>query len=169
MATMHEFDTIESAILDQLQADDRLSLAELGKVAGLSVSATKERVSKLVARGVITGFHAHVDAESVGLDLLAHVFVGWSNPATEAPFLKSVLAEPTILECHHVSGSWNYMLKARVRNPRMLEALLAHVIKAVPGVERTETIIVLSTAKETARLPTARPAWMDQARPAAAA
>lgn len=162
---MQEFDAIESAILDQLQTDDRLSLAELGRVAGLSVSATKERVAKLVARGVITGFHAHVDAEAMGLDLLAQVFVGWSNPATEDLFLKRVLAEPTILECHHVSGTWNYMLKVRVRNPRMLEALLASVIKAVPGVERSETIIVLSTAKETTRLPTRQPAWMDQARP----
>jgi Lrp/AsnC family leucine-responsive transcriptional regulator len=162
---VQEFDGIESAILDQLQDNDRLSLAELGRVAGLSVSATKERVAKLVARGVITGFHAHVDAEAMGLDLLAHVFVGWSKPETEGPFLARIMAEPTIQECHHVSGAWNYMLKVRVKNPRMLEALLAHVIKAVPGVERTETIIVLSTAKETTRLPTTRPAWMDQARP----
>jgi Lrp/AsnC family transcriptional regulator, leucine-responsive regulatory protein len=113
-----------------------------------------------VDKGIITGFHAHVDAEAVGLDLLAFLFVGWSDPATEKPFLVRIMAEPCVLECHHVTGVWNYALKVRVRNPRMLEGLLANVIKAVAGVERTETIIALSTVKETMQLPTERPVWM---------
>jgi Lrp/AsnC family leucine-responsive transcriptional regulator len=159
---MNELDAIDRQLLDLLQADTRPSLAELGRQIGLSVSSTKERIGKLVERGVISGYHAHVDPEAVGLDLLAFLFVGWSDPATEKPFLARIDAEPAVLECHHVTGVWNYVLKVRVRNPRMLEGLLAHVVKSVPGVERTETIIALSTAKETSRMPTAPPSWADR-------
>ena len=65
-----------------------------------------------------------------------------------------------MVEIHHVTGLWNYMLKVRVKNTRMLEGLLAKVIKSVAGVERTETVIVLSSLKETAQIPTRDPEWM---------
>jgi Lrp/AsnC family leucine-responsive transcriptional regulator len=155
-----EFDPIDRKLIELLQADTRPSLAEMGREVGLSVSSTKDRIGKLVDKGVITGFHAHVHAEAVGLDLLAFLFVGWSDPSTEKPFLERILAEPCVLECHHVTGVWNYALKVRVKNPRMLEGLLANVIKSVPGVERTETIIALSSRKETTQLPTEPPPWM---------
>jgi DNA-binding Lrp family transcriptional regulator len=106
-----------------LQKDDRLSLAELGKSVGLAPSSVNERIKRLTTRGVIEGFHAHVVPESLGLDLLAFVFVGWSNPATEAPFLARVAAAPAVLECHHVTGSWNYLLKVRLPNTARPRAL----------------------------------------------
>ncbi len=76
--------------------------------------------------------------------------------------MKKVTAQPSVMEIHHVTGTWNYMLKVRVKNTRMLEGLLAKVIKAVPGIERTETIIVLSSVKETAQIPTREPEWMEK-------
>ena len=149
---MKELDDTDRQLLALLQNDDRLSLADLGKNVGLAASSVNERIKRLVTRGVIEGFHAHVVPEELGLDLLAFVFVGWSNPATEAPFLARVAAAPAVLECHHVTGSWNYLLKVRLPNTRDLERFLGHVIKEVQGVERTETIIALSSAKETTRL-----------------
>jgi Lrp/AsnC family leucine-responsive transcriptional regulator len=149
---MKELDDTDRQLLALLQSDDRLSLADLGKNVGLAASSVNERIKRLVTRGVIEGFHAHVVPEELGLDLLAFVFVGWSNPATEAPFLARVAAAPAVLECHHVTGSWNYLLKVRLPNTRDLERFLGHVIKEVQGVERTETIIALSSAKETTRL-----------------
>ena len=64
-----------------------------------------------------------------------------------------------MLECHHVTGAWNYLMKVRVRNTRMLEAFLASVVKAVEGIERTETLIVLSSPKETTALDPDPPDW----------
>ena len=96
----------------------------------------------------------------LGYDLLAFVYVAWSKPETEKAFLKKVTAQASVMEIHHVTGIWNYMLKVRVRNTRMLEGLLARVIKSVGGVERTETIIVLSSLKETSQIPTRDPEWM---------
>ena len=93
-------------------------------------------------------------------DLLAFVYVAWSRPETERAFLKKVTTQSTVMEMHHITGAWNYVLKVRVKNTRMLEGLLAKVIKAVNGVERTETIIVLSSVKESAQIPTREPDWM---------
>jgi Lrp/AsnC family leucine-responsive transcriptional regulator len=90
--------------------------------------------------------------EALGLDLLAFVFVGWSDPAVEGPFLERVKASPAVLECHHVTGSWNYLLKVRLPTTRDLERFLGEVVKEVVGVQRTETIIALSSAKETTTL-----------------
>jgi Lrp/AsnC family leucine-responsive transcriptional regulator len=101
----------------------------------------------------------------VRLDLLAFVFVGWTDPETEQPFLARVAGEQSILECHHVTGAWNYLLKVRTRAPRDLEAFLSSIVKAVPGVQRTETLIVLSSAKETMSLPLTPPAWSVYAKP----
>ena len=149
---MKELGDTDRQLLALLQKDDRLSLAELGKSVGLAPSSVNERIKRLTTRGVIEGFHAHVVPESLGLDLLAFVFVGWSNPATEPPFLARVAAAPAVLECHHVTGSWNYLLKVRLPNTRDLERFLGQVVKEVQGVERTETIIALSSAKETTTL-----------------
>jgi Lrp/AsnC family leucine-responsive transcriptional regulator len=154
-----DLDPIDRKLVALLQQDGRATNNELAREVGLAVSSANERVRKLVDRGVLTGFHAHASAEALDLDLLALVFVGWSAPATERPFLERVVAEGCVLECHHVTGTWNYALKVRVKNPRMLEAFLAEVVKAVPGVERTETIIVLSSAKESWALPVGPPDW----------
>jgi Lrp/AsnC family leucine-responsive transcriptional regulator len=93
------------------------------------------------------------------LELLAIVFVGWSNPDVEPRFLARIADEPAVLECHHVTGGWNYFLKVRVRNTRTLEAFLGAVIKGVAGIERTETLIVLSSPKETTALDPEPPEW----------
>jgi Lrp/AsnC family leucine-responsive transcriptional regulator len=94
-------------------------------------------------------YHAHVAPEAAGLNLLAFIMVGWSNPKVEAIFLEKVKASPDVLECHHVTGAWNHLLKVRVGTTRDLERFLTETIKAVNGVERTETLITLSSAKET--------------------
>jgi Lrp/AsnC family transcriptional regulator, leucine-responsive regulatory protein len=149
---MRELDDTDRQLLQLLQIDDRLSLADLGKKVGLAPSSVNERIKRLVTRGVVEGFHAHVVPEALGLDLLAFVFVGWSDPAVEGPFLERVKTSPAVLECHHVTGSWNYLLKVRLPTTRDLERFLGEVVKEVAGVQRTETIIALSSAKETTTL-----------------
>ena len=156
---MTELDDIDRKLLKILQKDGRTSYAVLGKAVGLAVSSVNERVRKLGERGVITGVHARVSPEALGLDLLAIVFVGWSDPAVEPAFFARVADEPAILECHHVTGTWNYLMKVRVKNTRMLEAFLTNVIKAVDGIQRTESLIVLSSPKETCELGTEPRDW----------
>ena len=153
---MHRLDEIDRKLLNLLQNDDRLALAELARAIGAPASTLNDRIKRLVSHGFITGFHARLAPVALGLDLLAFVFVGWSDPKVEPAFLKKIKASPAVLECHHVTGAWNYLMKVRVGTTRDLESFLSDIVKAVAGVERTETVIVLSSAKETWALDVAR-------------
>ncbi|MFI0847667.1 Lrp/AsnC family transcriptional regulator [Mesorhizobium sp. IMUNJ 23232] len=156
---MNDLDETDRTILSLLQENGRTPYAELGKAVGLAVSSVNDRVRKLHERGVIEGVHATLSAPALRLDLLAFVFVGWNDPATEEVFLKRVANETAILECHHVTGAWNYLLKVRTYTTRDLEAFLNAIVKAVPGVQRTETLIALSSPKETSHLPLTPHQW----------
>lgn len=145
-------DEIDHQLLALLQQDDRVPVAELGKTLGVAPSTLNDRIRRLLKMGVISGFHAHVDPEKVGLDLLAYVFVGWGDPATEKLFLAAIARAPEVLEAHHVTGAWNYLMKVRLQTTRDLEGFFERVVKEVPGVQRTETLIVLSSPKETTRI-----------------
>lgn len=153
---MGQLDDLDRRIIVLLQENDRLALAELSKATGAAVSTVNDRIKRLLAKGVITGFHARVSADALELDLLAFIFVAWSDPKVEPGFLKKIKASPSVLECHHVTGAWNYLLKVRVGTTRDLERFLAETVKSVVGLERTETVIVLSSAKETWALMPAR-------------
>ena len=157
---MADFDDTDLTLIELLQKDARTPQAQLAASVGLAASSVNERIRKLGERGLITGYHARISPDVLGYDLLAFIYVAWSKPETEKAFLKKILAQATVMEIHHLTGAWNYMLKVRVKNTRMLEGLLAKVIKSVAGVERTETIIVLSSLKETAQIPTREPEWM---------
>jgi Lrp/AsnC family transcriptional regulator, leucine-responsive regulatory protein len=143
------FDDIDRQLLALLQENDRRSLAELSAEIGAAQSTLNDRIKRLVSQGVLAGFHARVEPEAVGLNLLAFIFVGWSDPKVEPVFLRKIKASSDVLECHHVTGAWNYLMKVRVGTTRDLERFLAETVKTVSGVQRTETVIVLSSAKET--------------------
>ena len=144
-----EFDDIDRKLLKLLQDNDRRSLAELSGEIGAAQSTLNDRIKRLTANGVIGGFHARLAPAAVGLKLLALVFVAWSDPKVEPAFLNKIRSSADVLECHHVTGAWNYLMKVRVGTTRDLERFLAETIKSVSGVQRTETVIVLSSAKET--------------------
>jgi Lrp/AsnC family transcriptional regulator, leucine-responsive regulatory protein len=146
---MGHLDDIDRKLLALLQENDRPALAELSEKIGVAPSTLNDRIKRLVRQGVISGFHARLSPEAVGMNLLAFMLVAWSDPKVEPVFLKRIRASSAVLECHHVTGAWNYLLKVRIRTTRELEAFLSDTVKAVPGVQRTETIIALSSAKET--------------------
>ena len=146
---MPKIDDTDRQLLMLLQDDDRQPLAVLSEKIGVAVSTINDRIKRLVRTGMISGFHARVAPESLGLNLLAFILVSWSNPKVEAAFLERAKASPDVLECHHITGAWNYLLKVRVGTTRDLETFLTETIKALDGVERTETLITLSSRKET--------------------
>lgn len=145
---MPNLDKTDRKLLVLLQQDDRQPLTALSAKIGVAVSTINDRIKRLIRSGMISGFHARVAPEAVGLNLLAFVLVSWSNPKVEAAFLERVRASSDVMECHHITGAWNYLLKVRVSTTRDLEEFLNETIKRVDGVERTETLVVLSSAKE---------------------
>ncbi len=145
-------DDTDLALLDLLQDDDRASYGELGRQVGLSISGVNARLKKLLSAGVIRRFAAQVEPAAVGLDLCAFIQVVLERPEHDAPFVEAVKSNPAILECHHVTGDFSYLLKIRVRNTAALEQVITEQVKRLPGVTRTHTTIALSSPKETTRL-----------------
>ena len=142
-------DTIDREILRILQADNRLSNAEIGQAVGLSVSATNERVRRLNSSGVIRGNHAVLDPDRVDLPLCAFIFVDLVPHPDEQGFRQQVAARSEVQEVQQVAGSHCYLLKVRVAGPQALQRLLTDHIKSQADVLRTETVIVLETVKDT--------------------
>jgi Lrp/AsnC family leucine-responsive transcriptional regulator len=148
-------DATSLAILETLQADARISNAEIGRRVGLAPSAVHERIRKLEERGAVRGYTATIDPASVDLGLLAFVLVRSEErrgaPTTEA----ALVALPEVQEVHHVAGEDCFMLKVRVRDTTALDALLSERISTLEGVRSTKTTIVLRSAKETSMIPIA--------------
>lgn len=146
-------DDIDRKIIAYIQQDGRASYADIGAVAGLSVSAVNERLKKLQGAGIIAGWSARIAPKPVGLDVLAFVHVLLERPEHDAGFRAAMTATPTVQECHHLTGEWSYLLKVRVPDTAALERFLTDELKALPGVARSHTAIALSSVKETAALP----------------
>ena len=120
--------------------------AELGSAIGMSAPAVHERVKKLEARGVITGYRASVDPLQIGAGVTAFVFV--SETAGPRGRLENEFARlPWVEECHHIAGEESLLLKVRAESTRVLEQLIWE-IRALEPVERTKTVIVLATVFE---------------------
>lgn len=131
----------------------RITWAELGNLLGLSAPAAADRVRRLEEKGVIRGYHAVIDPAAAGCDLGAFIAVSLAHPDGRDGFLALVASLPEVLECHHVAGEDDYLLKVRCGGTRDLERLISVKLKAAAGVLRTRTTVILSTAKETAILP----------------
>jgi Lrp/AsnC family leucine-responsive transcriptional regulator len=148
-------DTIDLKLLRLVQVDSRRSAADLGQEIGLSVSAVSERLRKLNASGVIKATHAVIEPAKVGISLCAFIFIDLEPRADEGLFAKKLAKLAEVQEAHHVTGPHSWLIKVRVPDTDALQYLIARQIKILPGVLRSETVIVLGTAKETSELPLA--------------
>ena len=146
-----ELDEIDVRLLELLQEDCRTSLVRLGEQVGLSAPAVLERIKKLEAAGVITGYRALLDGRRLGLDITAFIGVIISHPSLIGDFERQVVALRDVLECHHVTGEYTLLLKVKTLNTSSLERLISQ-IRSLDGVSRTETLVVLSTHTERVQL-----------------
>jgi Lrp/AsnC family leucine-responsive transcriptional regulator len=137
---------LDRQIVRLLSGDGRCSFTDLAKATGLSVSAVHQRVRRLEKRGVIRGYRAEVDPDTVGLPLTAFVSIKPIDPAAPDDAPERLAHLNAIEACHSVAGDESYILKVRVEAPAALEALLQE-IRAAANVS-TRTTVVLSTAFE---------------------
>jgi Lrp/AsnC family transcriptional regulator, leucine-responsive regulatory protein len=152
MSLSFALDPIDRCLVEALQEDCKTSLNKLGEKVGLSAAAVMERVRKLENAGVITGYRAEVDGRRLGLDITAFIGVSINYPKDIHEFLEGVASRPEVLECHHITGGHTLLLKVKTENTASLERVIS-ALRAVEGVTRTETMVVLSTAAETSRVP----------------
>lgn len=152
-------DATDCELLRLLQDDARTPVAELARRVGLSAPGVQKRLRRLEQQGVVTRYAARVSREAVGLDLMCFVQVTLAHhqPATVAGFRKAVASLPDVLECHHLTGDYDYLLKVVVPNHKALEDFLVAKLTPVPGVGRIRTSIVLKEIKDGAALPLGAP------------
>ena len=138
-------------ILAFLQDRGRMKRNRIAEQVGLSVPSVSERMRKLEERGVITGYHAVVDAKRLHIDITAFIRVEIEGPEYDPSFRRLAAEGEAIQEIHLVTGDGSYLLKVRTHNTQSLERLLAQ-LQSWPGVRGTSTSIVLNTYKETRAL-----------------
>ncbi|MEO7260865.1 MAG: Lrp/AsnC family transcriptional regulator [Jatrophihabitantaceae bacterium] len=140
-------DAVDHAILDALRANARATYSELAREVGLSAPAVHERVNKLEAQNVITGYHAAVAPESIGYSMSALVGIFLSDTADE-DLVADQLAELSAVEdCWFVAGEESFVVKIRVPDVGGLEQAIRALSK-IRGVARTRSTVVLSTRFE---------------------
>jgi len=145
-------DTNDLKVIKKLMEQARSTWAELGELLCLSAPAAAERVHKLEKAGIIKGYSALIDPDAIGCGLAALISVIVEHPEQRTNLLQKVDDLHEILECHHVAGDVDYILKVRCASTRDLERLITNEIKSFPGI-KTKTTIILSTIKETPILP----------------
>ena len=152
---MSELDSIDRRILDLLQQDGRLTMTELGERVGLSTSPCSQRVKRLEAQGVIKGYHARVNPAALGKNLL--VFVEITLAQKSEHIFKKVRDElqnmPEVLECHLISGSFDYLVKARLSAMREYRDLLGQILRQIPVPAQSNSYVVMEEVKESLVLP----------------
>ncbi|MED4582984.1 Lrp/AsnC family transcriptional regulator [Brevibacillus choshinensis] len=141
-------DRIDEEILRLLKENGRMTSSEISKQVHLSVPAVSERIRKLEESSVIERFTVKLGREQIGLHLIAFIMVQLEKPEHVDGFRATILQTDSVLECHHMAGSYDYMLKVALPGTRELEQLISETIKQVTGVVKTNTMIVLSSMKE---------------------
>jgi len=142
-------------ILECLQADGRISNVALAKKVNLTATPCLERVRRLERDGYIRGYTAILDPDLVEAGLLVFVEINLlrNSPGGFRQFRRNAMQLPELMECHLVSGNFDYLLKARVKDIHEYRSLLGEKILALPGVADSRSYVVMEEVKETTILP----------------
>jgi Lrp/AsnC family leucine-responsive transcriptional regulator len=145
-----ELDKTDRKILAILQREARLPITELAQRVGLSATPVSERVKRLERLKVITGYHARIDPEALGLRVLVFVELRLAQKSSEIfDSVKRELAHvPEVLECHLVAGEFDYLIKARIPDMRDYRDLLGRILLKLPMAVESRSFVVMEEIKE---------------------
>lgn len=145
-------DSIDVEILKLLQKNARVTASEIANVVSLSVPAISERLKKLDSAGIIQKYTIILSTQKMKKNLVAYMFVSLKHPNYIKGFVALVEKENEIIECNYLAGDFDYLIKIITEDTQSLEAVLNR-IKTVVGVQKTKTIVTLSTVKNTYSIP----------------
>lgn len=148
-------DKIDMKIIQLLQQNARMSVAELADKVGLSATPVKERMRRLQEQNIITGFHAKINPHLVGQGLLVFVEIKLKDKSASlfAEFKRDVLRIPQIMECHLVSGEYDYLIKVRMPDIAAYRQMLGDILLQLPAILESRSYIVMEEVKEIHLLP----------------
>jgi Lrp/AsnC family leucine-responsive transcriptional regulator len=143
-------DRLDLKILNLLQQEGRVAMTELAEQVGLSITPCIERVKRMERDGVIMGYYARVNPTLLGASLLVFVEItlDHKNGNMFDQFRREVLRIPEVLECHLVSGDFDYLIKARLREMSDYRKLLGDILLQLPGAVQSKSYVVMEEIKE---------------------
>ena len=150
-----KFDSIDRKILSILQDNGKITNAQLSIEVGLSPAPTLERVKKLEKNGVIESYHANLNKQEIGLGVTTFVHValiGHRKSIVDA-FVIQIVNIPEVVECHHITGQGDFILKVVSKDISSYQKLLVEVINEIPEIDNTQSTVILSTFKESRVMP----------------
>jgi len=142
-------DKIDKAILHLLNSNGRATASEISREVHLSIPAVAERIRKMDEANVIENYTVRINREKAGWNIMAFIHVSVDDTENIANFREEISRYPCVLECHHVAGTYDYLLKVLTENMAALDFFLSNSLKTIQGVSSSNTTIVLSTLKET--------------------
>lgn len=148
-------DKVDRRILRELQNNARVTNIELAKRVNLSPTPCAERVKSMEKHGYIEQYQTKINPRVVNLELLVFVEITLlrTSPDVFEEFRQAVIELPQVLECHLVSGNFDYLIKARVADMTAYRKLLGETLLTLPGVSDSRTYVVMEEVKETQNLP----------------
>jgi len=148
-------DQTDKNILEELQRDARISNAELARRVNLSPPATHARVKRLEERGYICQYVSLINRQLAGYDMLCFVSVSLQKHQVDqvSRFHEAIQEMPEVLECHFVTGDYDYLLKVVAHNTEDLEDFLVNRLTPISGVARIHTSLVLREVKSSTFTP----------------
>ena len=149
-----QLDSIDVSILEALQRDGRLSNLDLAQRIHLSPSACLRRVKQLEESGVIAQYVALLNPKAVGALGTSFTIINLETMSNDAldHFEQAVRNEPRVLDCYYVAGSNDYLIRFTYRDAEDLESFHTEVLMRLPGVARSNSMLVLRTVKKTTAL-----------------
>jgi len=148
-------DKTDKKILAILQQDGRISNAELARRIHMSPPPTLERVKKLERNGIIKNYVALADPAKLGLTCFTYVEITLVRHGREGVerFMKAITQLDEVMECHHITGGADFLLKVASRDIPDYESFVLHKLTDLPEVQHLKTMVVLSTLKHETRMP----------------
>ena len=154
-ASSRELDKIDRHILQLLQDEGHMSYVELGEHVGLSTTPCMERVKRLEREKFILGYGARLNPQKLQANLLVFVEISLYSKSADIfdDFRRAATKLPHVLECHLVSGDFDYLIKARISEMASYRKLLGDILLRLPGVRESKSYIVMEELKETLAIP----------------
>ena len=163
---METLDKFNRSILDELQADARLTNAELASRVGLSAAPCWRRVRALEQAGYIVGYRAEIDRHKIGLGVLAFVRLDADRNTGEAlrTMEEAIRKIPEIVSCHYISGAGTFELQVVSRDLDSFSQFARQVLINLPNVKDLHTSFSLGEVKASSALPLGHLGTADTAR-----
>jgi Lrp/AsnC family transcriptional regulator len=148
-------DKVDRRILDLLQREGALSVAEVASRTGLSTTTCWRRIQSLEQSGVIKGRVALLDRAALGLDvtIFAHVKLSSQGRDAIAAFAEAIRERPEVLDCYTTMGEWDFMLRVVTRDIKAYEAFYLDHLSKLPNVQSINSSVTVTVIKETTVLP----------------